>query len=155
DVYRRAITAAGCVLYRKDEREWTYSFVDQSIYNLTGYTAEEMTPDLWATICKIDLFRGALTGMSYDEVLEKVKSGEVDAWTEDCMILTQQGEERWIADTSVEIRDEQGHSIGSIGLLQDITERKEIEEALRQAKEDAETAARTKSEFLANMSHEI
>jgi PAS domain S-box-containing protein len=39
--------------------------------------------------------------------------------------------------------------------LQDITQRKQGEEALRKAMELAHTANRTKSEFLANMSHEI
>src|SRR5690606_12762689 len=138
DVYRRAIAAAGGVLYRKDEVDWSYTFIGEGILELTGYSAQEMTPDLWANISKIDIFRGALAGLTYDEALRRVKSGEVDAWTEDCLIVTRQGEERWIADTSVEIRDEEGNSIGSIGLLQDITERKRTEEELRQAKEAAE-----------------
>jgi len=40
-------------------------------------------------------------------------------------------------------------------LSKEIKRRKEIEEALHKAKEDAEYANRSKSEFLANMSHEI
>jgi signal transduction histidine kinase len=37
----------------------------------------------------------------------------------------------------------------------DITDRKRLEEALRQAKQQADSASRAKSDFLATMSHEI
>ncbi|MDF1613679.1 ATP-binding protein [Desulfurivibrio dismutans] len=42
-----------------------------------------------------------------------------------------------------------------VGCIQDISQRKEQELALRKAKDLAEAASRSKSEFLANMSHEI
>src|SRR5207302_2759638 len=41
------------------------------------------------------------------------------------------------------------------GAMLDVTERKRAEEALRRAKEAAESANRAKDEFLANVSHEI
>ncbi len=45
--------------------------------------------------------------------------------------------------------------IGRVWSFRDVTEKKRVEDALRLAKESAESANRSKSEFLANMSHEI
>jgi len=42
-----------------------------------------------------------------------------------------------------------------IGIIRDITERRRVDDALRQAKVEAEQSARAKSELLAMMSHEI
>jgi PAS domain S-box-containing protein len=51
--------------------------------------------------------------------------------------------------------DEDGRPVRMVGSGQDITERKEAEEALRRARDEAEAANRAKSDFLAVMSHEL
>jgi signal transduction histidine kinase len=51
--------------------------------------------------------------------------------------------------------DTSGEVIGAIESLRDITDQKQMEQELIQAREAAEAASRTKSEFLASMSHEI
>lgn len=53
------------------------------------------------------------------------------------------------------LRDKNGRKIGLMGSFVDITQRKKTEEALKEAKLNAEAASRAKSEFLATMSHEL
>ncbi|NEQ40976.1 MAG: response regulator [Okeania sp. SIO3I5] len=61
----------------------------------------------------------------------------------------------WIFAKGKCIRDEQNHPYRFVGTITDITEKKQAEDELRIAKEEAEIANRSKSEFLATMSHEI
>ncbi len=59
-------------------------------------------------------------------------------------------------DLSVNVlKDSQNNVIGSVGIMQDITEQKKVQKMVLQAKQEAEKANSAKSLFLANMSHEV
>ncbi len=64
-------------------------------------------------------------------------------------------EDSWCSSTKLPLRDSHGNTVGTFGMSRDITEQKQIEIQLREARDAADAANAAKSEFLANMSHEI
>ena len=70
-------------------------------------------------------------------------------------LLRQDGAQRVLLTSKVPIRDERGEVTGLLGIYADITERKQMEIDLQNAKEAADDAARAKGQFLTVMSHEL
>ena len=64
------------------------------------------------------------------------------------------GEVRWLYSSARPPRQDHGALVWR-GYVIDITEQKRLEDALAEARDEADQASRAKSEFLANMSHEI
>jgi PAS domain S-box-containing protein len=61
----------------------------------------------------------------------------------------------WILSRGIAVWNQNDKPLRMVGTHMDLTEQKQAEEALHQAKEAAEVANRAKSAFLANMSHEL
>ncbi|MDF2866743.1 MAG: luxQ [Gammaproteobacteria bacterium] len=74
---------------------------------------------------------------------------------ENYRIVRPDGELRYIADCSFPIFSRKNELIGFAGIARDVTERVLYEQALKEAKDQAEAANKSKTEFLTNMSHDL
>src|SRR6476620_5176315 len=63
--------------------------------------------------------------------------------------------ERWLEEKVRVLLDDAGRPARFLGTILEITERKNAEDALKKAKQDAEDANRAKDQFLAMLSHEL
>ena len=91
--------------------------------------------------------------MVQNTVQRALENGSAFAY--DHRIVRPDGELRYVHGRGRVVRGESGRPVRMVGSGQDITERKQVEEALLRAKEEAEAANRAKSDFLAVMSHEL
>ena len=101
-----------------------------------------------------DLFAAAHAQVAHEDEQHIIRSGEPMINKEEKEVWPD-GRIAWVSTTKMPIRNNKGEIIGTFGISRDITQRKELEHQLHEAREKAEKAAQAKSIFLANMSHEI
>jgi len=146
---RYALAAAGSAHgiweYDAESEQATYS---QRFKMLLGHPPETPDADLGPFMSCVHPEEGLLDLQAF------LASVEGDRFFRTIRIHHQQLGYRWF-DVSAIVVFEQGRPTRLVGSLSDVTERKEAELALIEARDRAEEANRLKSEFLANMSHEI
>ena len=128
--YCQAIESADAIPYRKDYRSTGYVFMGERIQAITGYAPEDFCAALWQEIILETVFLGESAGLTRAEAFQRALTGQLKTWRADHRIRTKSGAIRWISDASVLLFDAQGSYTGSMGLLQDISERKAAELAL-------------------------
>ncbi len=129
-IYRQAIEVAGAVPYHQTYHDdtLTYDFIGDGIQEITGYTPEEFSGTLWDSLVLNRFLLDDLVEYSWDEAIERVRSGDHPIWKCEHCIQARDGKIHWVFEAAVELRDENGVSHGSIGMFQDITEQKLTEE---------------------------
>ncbi|WP_371324067.1 response regulator [Dechloromonas sp. ZY10] len=100
-----------------------------------------------------DLLSPADASLHVDKDEALLAEGGVQTY--ECVVHSRDGQHHDAIYRKAALTRRSGEIYGLLGVIIDITERKQVEQAMLQAKEAAEAASRAKSDFLANMSHEI
>jgi len=123
--FRRLAENAPDVIYRMKLPEGIYEYISPSAERVLGYTPEQV-------YAKPRLIAEAIHPQWHDYFLEewnRLLNGSVSPYYE-YKIITPEGEEKWLHQRNVMIRDEKGNPAALEGIVTDITERKIIEEEL-------------------------
>ena len=116
---------------------------------IKGYSADQIVGQHFARFYPPeDIARGA-PQRDLDSAAAQGRC-EVEGWR-----VRKDGSTFWANVVFTAIRDARGNARGFAKLTRDLTERRQVEEALTRAKGAAEKANLAKSEFLSSMSHEL
>jgi PAS domain S-box-containing protein len=121
----------------KNEEGWPVEFVSENIKDLFGYTVKDFTSGKVPyadTVYPDDLAR-----IGQEVSTFSAEEGRVTFTHEPYRIVTKDGEVRWVNDNTFIRRDQHGRITHYQGIVEDITESLETEEALR----ESETRFRT------------
>jgi PAS domain S-box-containing protein len=123
--------------------------VNEKLCAIVGYSREELLQKTYRDLTHPD---DLATGI---ESFAALMRGDLASYALEKRYVRKDGAPVWVELFISLQRDAVGAPAYAIAVIQDISERKELEAELRRAIEAAEAANQAKDEFLANVSHEI
>lgn len=144
------VTASPLVIFScKPESEYGATFVSDNVKEILGYEVEDFLEEstFWFNHVHPDDRKKIFTDL--------FKIPEEKYCTNEYRFLHGDGTYHWVYEQIRLVTDDTEKSIEVVGFLVDISQRKQAELELQQAKEAAEVANKAKSIFIANMSHEL
>lgn len=130
------------------DENWNCAYFNKEWLDFTGCTLEQAIDLGWKEYVHPEDWQQAM--QKYAQAFAAQQPLEIEY-----RLRRYDQEFRWMLVTAKPMQGLAPELAGYIGTVADITERKQTEQKLLLAVEDANAAYRAKSEFLANMSHEI
>ena len=117
------LETTGDVLYHLVLPERKYSFLSPAITDLIGYSKEELNSiGIKSLVKKVELLDRK--NITYSEFNLKNIGDDSAVFSAEYLIKTRDGKYKWIEDVSVASKSKTGTITGTVGILRDITKRK-------------------------------
>ena len=134
EIYQKTIENAQSVPYKVNFLSKSYDFVSEKCEDLLGIKRENLTFEKLRNMVKNPSVTDVRITKDYREYNKLFKEGKLDSYHVEFQVDTPHEGLKWISDRSLTIK-ENGKVVGSMGILQDITELKISEVALRKSEE--------------------
>ncbi len=127
--YRTTFELAGVGKAQADLETGRFLRVNRRLCEITGYEPEELLAKTFTEITHSED-----QDREYDSFIRMVR-GETDEYESEKRYVRKDGEVVWVRVNATAIRDPEGRPLRTVATIEDITERKRAEEALRRSEE--------------------
>jgi PAS domain S-box-containing protein len=150
---RLLLDSAGDGIFGIDS-EGRVKFINRAALDMLGWEEQELLGDNMHELTHHTKFDGSPYPRDECPVHSTMSSSSTNRITDE-LFWRKDGSSITVEYTSTPIVEDDGRTTGAVVVFKDITERKQAEQLMIDARREAESASRAKSEFLAVMSHEI
>lgn len=147
--YRTVFELATVGMVQVDLATRRFIRVNRRMCQITGYSPQELFDRGPAELTHPE-DRPAI-----DLLFEQLCSGEIDEYSAERRYLHKSGETRWITVSGISERDARGTPVRSIGIVQDVTQRKLMEQQLLAQQRELQQANEELQNFANVVAHDL
>lgn len=140
-----------------------YTYVSPSVTRLSGFSVEEARGQTLQEVLTPASFEAAIKALAEEEAIERIEEKDLTRWRMlELELYRKDRSTFWAEVTVTALREQDSQIVGFIGVARDITERKMMQERIRelyevekQQRRELEEEVKARTQFINTLAHEL